>query len=220
MKFTLAPAAVFFLATSAVAGRAYRRSFDFDDELALAAREVEIADYLEARLADFIDDIYERTGPFMSMNAAQKKDASKFIKDAHKGGKLSIAAAPGSSQKTVLTKGNWHLDRQQSSNANREYKVAVQKAGQRGKGESTTAAQVKMAGFPNNKQPNSSKVHNKLQHSLKKGKETQINYPSRKQAAHQERMAKQQAAKKAKAAKNHATGTARAKSGIFRKGKK
>jgi hypothetical protein len=94
----------------------------------------------------------------MAMNANQKKDASKFIKDAHKGGQLNTAAAPGSSQRTVLTKGNWHLDRQQSTNANGEHKVAVQKAGPRAQGESTTAAQVTIAGFPSNKQPTSSKV--------------------------------------------------------------
>jgi len=222
MKFTAATA-VLSLAASTLAFPLYERALESEDGYALAAREVEYQEYLDARFDEFVDYLEARVGEFKTdLTKAQKKEGHAFIDGAKKGGQIGSAAAPGSSQKTVLTKGSFHLDRQQPTNAGGSHKVAVQMTGQKKKGESTTAAQVNIHPHGRGKQPSDAHVAAKLKHSLNKGSEQQVK-PHSKAQKKQNNIAANAAksqAKKDRNAQKQADGNARAASGQFKKGNK
>ncbi|KAH6885635.1 hypothetical protein BKA70DRAFT_114736 [Coprinopsis sp. MPI-PUGE-AT-0042] len=218
MKFTAA-AAVLSLAASTLAFPLYERALEFDDEYSLAAREIEFQDYLDARFDDFMEYLEARTGPFKTdLTKAQKKEGHAFIDGAKKGGQIGTAAAPGNSQKTVHTKGSFHLDRQQPTNAGGSHKVAVQMTGQKRKGDSSTVAQVNIKPFGKGKQPADAQVAAKLKHSLNTGKEQTVS-PTKKAGRIAANQAAQQA-KKTRVAEKQKTGNARAAAGQFKKGNK
>jgi hypothetical protein len=219
MKFTAATA-VLSLAASTLAFPLYERALELEDEYSLAAREVEYQEYLDARFDEFVDYLEARVGEFKTdLTKAQKKEGHAFIDSAKKGGQLNTAAAPGNSQKTVLTKGSFHLDRQQPTNAGGSHKVAVQMTGQKKKGESTTAAQVNIHSHGRGKQPKDATVAAKLKHSLNKGSEQQVRPSEKKQKNIAANAAKSQA-KKDRNTQKQADGNARAASGQFKKGNK
>jgi len=216
MKFTAA-AAVLSLAASTLAFPLYERALD--DESALTAREIEYQEYLDARFEDFIDYLEARTGPFKTdLNSKQRAEAKSFINGAKKGGQIGIAAAPGDSQKTVLTKGSYHLDRQQPTNAGGSHKVAVQMTGQKKKGDPTTVAQVNIEPHGKGKQPKDAQVAARLKHSLNTGKEQNVKPTTKAGRIAQNQAA--QAAKKDRNAQKQAAGNARAAAGQFKKGNK
>ncbi|KAH6906578.1 hypothetical protein BKA70DRAFT_1494939 [Coprinopsis sp. MPI-PUGE-AT-0042] len=218
MKFTAA-AAVLSLAASTLAYPLYERSLELDEEYALAAREVKYQDYLDARFDDFIDYLETRVGEFKTdLTKAQKQEAHAFIDGAKKGGQIGSAAAPGDSQRTVLTKGSYHLDRQQPTNAAGSHKVAVQMTGHRRPGDSSTVAQVNIEPHGRGKQPADAQVAARLKHSLNTGKE-QVVRPTTKDGRIAANQAAQQA-KKDRNAKKQADGNARAAAGQFKKGNK
>jgi len=222
MKFTAA-AAVVSLAASTLAFPLYERALE-QDEYALATREVEYQEYLDARFDEFIDYLEARVGEFKTdLTKGQRKEAKDFIDGAKKGGQIGIAAAPGNSQKTVATKGSYHLDRQQPTNAGGSHKVAVQMTGQKKKGASTTVAQVNIQPHGKGKQPSDAHVAGKLKHSLNKGSEQTVkpqqSKAERKQANVASNAAKSQA-KKDRNTQKQQDGNARAASGQFKKGNK
>jgi len=220
MKFT-ATAAVLSLAASTLAFPLYERGLEFDDEFALAAREVEYQEYLDARFDEFVDYLEARVGEFKTdLNSKQRAEAKTFIDGAKKGGQIGTAAAPGDSQKTVLTKGSYHLDRQQPTNAGGSHKVAVQTTGQKKKGDSSTVAQVNIQPHGKGKQPKDAHVAGKLKHSLNTGKEQTVKPQGQKKQQNIANNAARQQAKKDRNTQNQATGNARAAAGQFKKGNK
>ncbi|KAH6885654.1 hypothetical protein BKA70DRAFT_1224410 [Coprinopsis sp. MPI-PUGE-AT-0042] len=201
MKFTAA-AAVLSLAASTLAYPLYERSLELDDEYALAARDVEYQEYLDARFDDFIDYLEARVGEFKTdLTKAQKQEAHASIEGAKKGGQIGSAAAPGFH----------HLDRQQPTNAAGSHKVAVQMTGHRRPGDSSTVAQVNIEPHGRGKQPAGARVAARLKHSLNTGKEQAVR-PTTKAGRIAANQAAQQA-KKDRNSKKQADGNARAVAG-------
>ncbi|EFI28263.1 hypothetical protein CC1G_14287 [Coprinopsis cinerea okayama7 len=159
------------------------------------------------------------SGDFAKLNEAQKKEAKAFINKAHSKGKLPKAAAANPSQKTIFSEGGFRLERRQAvPNDGGARKVAVEQNGPRN-GRSTTVAQTKvLPGYPTDSVPPSGKIRNRLQASLKFGKETYIK-PQRR-LDHDRRVAEGQQQKRETLLKKHNEGImARAAAGNTRKGK-
>ena len=121
------------------------RDFDFD---LLDSREWD--DILDARDIELMD-LEARVGQFYKLKPGQKEEATDFVDEANLNGKLAIAAAPGDSAKTVMQNKDFHLDRQQPTNADGQHKVAVQY----NKGSPSTVGQVAIHG---NTDPSSKEV--------------------------------------------------------------
>ncbi|KDR68790.1 hypothetical protein GALMADRAFT_1030637 [Galerina marginata CBS 339.88] len=157
-------------------------------------------------------DVLETLG-FHSSGPNVKQAAKNFVNEAHHGGQLSTAASGGSSAKTVKSNNAFHLDRQQPTNSHGSHKVAVQL----NHGSPSTVGQV---AIHKGHQPSSSKVAQKLRHSVQTGKETHINHPGSKKSSNIQKNHAASAAKSQRHSQARKSGESRAKSGVFKKGRK
>jgi len=211
MKFSLLVATLFTFVAVSLA-RPAPSYVTIDDLVERALGDLEV---LEAR--DWVD-LYIRTGPFHPDGKTTKvaTNAKTFINEAKNGGKLSNAAAPGSSAKTTHQNNAFHLDRQQPTNANGQRKVAVQLNSVR-KGDPSTISQVAIHG---NARPSDNKVAKKLNYSLKSGKETHINHPDSKAAKNSAANQQAQVNKQSRISAAQRAGNSRAAAGQYKKGVK
>ncbi|KJA17066.1 hypothetical protein HYPSUDRAFT_79818 [Hypholoma sublateritium FD-334 SS-4] len=66
------------------------------------------------------------SGEYARTSASTKRSAHKFVDEAVSKSAMAIAATPSSEVKTVYKNQDFHLDRQQATNAKGDHKVAVQ----------------------------------------------------------------------------------------------
>ncbi|KAF9531450.1 hypothetical protein CPB83DRAFT_833571 [Crepidotus variabilis] len=169
---------------------------EFDSE-AFAAREWQ--------------DVERRTGHFASTNSGQRTAANHFLHDAHRLGKLAEAAKPSHQVKTTHQNNQFHLDRQQPTNAHGYHKVAVQL----NRGSPSTIGQVVLH---KDHKVGANRIAKAMRHSIKRGKEVHVS--SRKTVANIHHNQQRSAAKKARQQAKMKAGMANAAKGNYKKGRK
>jgi hypothetical protein len=161
--------------------------------------------------------IQARTNPkFAQLSPGDKGKAKDFVNGA-KQSQIQNAASPGNSAKTVVSNGQFHLDRQQPSSVRHAGKIAVQLNQPLKHKGPTTVGQVVV---PHGTNPDPKTVSARLKHSINTGQEQHLPNQSKKdrKAAN---VAKNDAARKAKQSRDatkHKAGVDRAKAGVFKKG--